>query len=88
MMAFLSFLKTVLSEDGQGSYSRFAGFMIVLATLVWVTYLVIKNKVMPDLTGPTAFITVSSGSHYLTNKASSIISSITGKNTDSVQNGQ
>lgn len=86
MKAFLSFLKTVLSEDGQGSYSRFAGFLIVVATLGWITYLIIMTKTMPDLTGPTAFITVSSGSHYLTNKASDILSAFKGKTPE--QNGQ
>lgn len=77
-----AFLKSVFSEDGQGSYSRFMGGMIVIATLVWLTFLVIKTKVMPDLSGPTAFISISSGTHYLTNKASDIASAIRGTNNN------
>ena len=73
-----AFLKSVFSEDGQGSYSRFVGGIIVVATVVWITFLVIKNKVMPDLTGPTAFLTIGSGSHYITNKASDIVSAFKG----------
>lgn len=74
-----SFLKSVFSEDGQGSYSRCGSAFIVLATIVWITYLVVKNKVMPDLGPPTMFMSVGTGVHYGTNKATDIIDSIKGK---------
>lgn len=53
---FLPPLKEVLSENGVGSYSRYSGMIIVLATIAWVTYLVIHNHAMPDMAGPTAFV--------------------------------
>ena len=49
-------LKEVLSEDGVGSYSRYTGFLIVLATLAWITFLVVKNHAFPDMEGPTFFM--------------------------------
>lgn len=49
-------LREVLSENGIGSYSRYSGFLIIIATICWVSYLVIHNKAFPDMTGPTAFV--------------------------------
>lgn len=50
-------LREILSEsDGTGSYSRTVGFMIVISTLAWTTYLVLHNHAFPDMTGPTLFI--------------------------------
>jgi hypothetical protein len=71
----LSFLKSVLSEDGQGSYSRTASLIIVISTVAWITFLVVKNHAMPDMAGPASFLTTGVGIHYGTNKASDIIAS-------------
>lgn len=76
---FFKFIASIFSEEnGQGSYSRFAAGAIVLATLAWVSHVVWKTHSLPDLTGATAFLTVSAGSHYGLNQASNIISSIRG----------
>lgn len=75
-----SFLKSVFSEDGQGSYSRSVGGLIALATVTWITYVVFKTKAIPDLSGPTVFFTAGSGSHYLVNKAGDIVDSFKGNN--------
>lgn len=53
---FMPPLREVLSEDGIGSYSRYTGFLIVIFTLFWVTYLVFHNHAFPDMDGPTAFV--------------------------------
>jgi hypothetical protein len=58
-------LREVLSEDGVGSYSRYTGFMLVLATIFWITYLVIRTHVLPDLEGPALFIGASQSSYGL-----------------------
>ena len=57
------FLKEVLSDKGLGSYSRFTSFMIVSFTLAWVTFLVVRNHALPDLTGPTWFIGGAAGNY-------------------------
>lgn len=68
------FGKQILSENGQGSYSRVASLIIVVATVTWVTALLIKHWAMPDMTGPASFMTTGVGIHYGTNKASDLIS--------------
>ena len=83
MKTFFAFLKSVFSEvDGTGSWSRVGSLLIVLATIGWVTYALCKNHAIPDLSGPTAFLTTGTGTMYGTNKLSSIISAITGKGKD------
>jgi len=63
----------------EGSYSRCASAFIVVSVCSWVLYLVIKTAHMPDLTGPSAFLTTGVGIHYGTNKASDILSALKGK---------
>ena len=52
--------------------------MIVMFTCAWVTYVVIRSGVIPDLTGPTAFLTVGAGGHYLANNVPDIIAAFKG----------
>jgi len=50
-------LREVLSEpDGSGSYSRTSGFLIIVAVILWGSYLVIHNHAMPDLAGAAALV--------------------------------
>lgn len=67
-------LREILSENGVGSYSRVSSFTIVVATIFWVTYLVIHNHAMPDMAGPTAFIAGGSGSQYGLNQIKNWVS--------------
>jgi hypothetical protein len=78
MFGFFSFMKSVLSEDGQGSYSRTAAMAIVLASIGWVSHVVWKTHALPDLTGVSAFVCSTVGFHYGVNKASDIIGAIKG----------
>jgi hypothetical protein len=73
MLGFLktlgSFLRSVFSEsDGTGSWGRCGSALIVVFTLGWVTYVVIRTHAIPDLMGPLAFLTGGSGSLYGANK--------------------
>lgn len=66
----LKFLKSTFSEaDGSASASRVLAGSTILATLGWVTYLVILNHALPDLGGPAMFVT-SGFSGYGVNKIS------------------
>jgi hypothetical protein len=76
---FFSFIRSVFSEGGEGSYSRVAAGAIVVATIVWVSHVVWHTHAMPDLTGPAAFLTVGSGTHYGLNKAPDIIAAFKGQ---------
>lgn len=82
-MSLMSHLKEALSEDGQGSYSRYCGAASVVASIAWVTYLVFKNHALPDLGGVAGFI-ASGNAAYAANQAKNAVNKIRG--TD--QNGQ
>jgi hypothetical protein len=73
------FIKSVFSEEGEGSYSRCSAGCIVMGTLVWVSYVVWKNHSIPDLTGPATFLTSGTACTYGVNKASDIIGAIKGQ---------
>lgn len=52
-----AFLKSALSEsDGSVSSSRLYAGASVLSVLSWVTYVVIKNGALPDLSGAALFL--------------------------------
>ena len=83
-----AFVKSVFSEEGQGSYSRCASAAITLSVIGWISHVVFKTHAIPDLTGPSAFITAGVGSHYLVNKAPDIIDSVKGNGHDSQHDQQ
>lgn len=76
----LVFIKSIFSENGEGSYSRLASFIITLAVLIWVSHVVYKTHAIPDLGGASAFIATGVGVHYGINKADDIM--------DTYKNGQ
>jgi hypothetical protein len=73
IQAFLAFIKSVFSDGGNGSFSRCGAAVIIGATISWVSYLVLKNHAIPDLQGPTWFMSSGVGMLYGTNKASDLI---------------
>lgn len=80
---FVGFIKSALSEsDGQGSYTRFSGMLIILAAIAWVTYLVFKTHSMPDMSGVTVFVSGGAGGQYAINKGEDIVNAIRGRSTD------
>jgi len=74
----LNHIKESLSEsDGTGSYSRMMGAIIVAATIIWVTYIVITTHALPNMTDCGIFIT-SGSSAYAVNKAQGIVQAFKG----------
>ena len=63
----------LFSSSSASSWGRFGSFLALLAVIVWVSWVVFKTNVIPDLVGPTVFI---SGLYAL------------GKINETVQNGQ
>lgn len=57
-------LEMFTENDGKLSLSRVSSGSIVFATLGWVTYLVIKNAALPDLTGPAVLVGGGGAAHY------------------------
>lgn len=58
------YIKRVFSDGGEPSFSRWSSGTIVLATIIWVSYLVFRKHELPDLTGPAIFIGSGTGSAY------------------------
>jgi CRISPR/Cas system endoribonuclease Cas6 (RAMP superfamily) len=74
------FWKTVFREaDGTASSARLLTATIIVAALLWVTFLVIKNHVMPDLQPASGFVGGTTLSLYGVNKGGSVLSDIFGK---------
>jgi len=68
-----TFLKTALSEqDGLASASRITAFLTTIATLGWVTFVVVHSGALPDLTSASYFLAAGHGG-YAANKISDMV---------------
>lgn len=68
-----AFLNSTFSEkDGTGSATRVLGGLGVAATIVWVSFIVLTTKHLPDLGGASMFVSASF-SGYGINKISECI---------------
>jgi hypothetical protein len=78
--AAFDFVKSALSEPpttagpGAASFSRIAASFIIGFVLMWVTFIVFKTHTMPDLAGPTLFMTGGAGATYGANKVTTAVS--------------
>ena len=52
------FTEGIFSDAGNPSFSRVATGVLLICCIWWTTYLVYKNKAMPDLGGQIAFISL------------------------------
>jgi hypothetical protein len=68
------FLLGLFSDDnGVPSFSRIASGLIILSVLAWVTFVVIRDLKVPDLSGAAMFLSGSIGTLYSVNKVASAI---------------
>lgn len=67
------FSKAIDDRDESVNAAHLVAFALVAASIGWVTYLVIKNHVLPDLTG-IAYLLGGSGAMNVCSKAEGIIS--------------
>ena len=76
----LSFLRSVFSEaDGAGSMSRIGTMLVVVFALAWVTYLVVRHDVLPDLSGLAIWVVSISTSLYGVNRLADVVQTATQK---------
>lgn len=70
-----SFLRSVLSgPNGLGSTARLCTLIVVLFAHLWVSYLVVIERGIPNLTGLTFWVTTLIGALYGTNKIAAVLS--------------
>src|ERR1051326_8349030 len=75
---FVHFVEGVFSDNGSPSWSRISGGLILTAVIAWVTYLVLRNNTLPDLTGPTILITGGGGGMYGLNRLPDMLAAFRG----------
>lgn len=69
----LSFLGKALAEqDGTPSTSRLTAFLVTIAAIGWITFVVIHTGALPDLTSASIFIAGGHGG-YAANKLSEVL---------------
>jgi len=68
-----TFGKSVLSENGQGSFGRVSAAAVVICTLAWVSFVVIHTGALPDLSGATLFLTSGASATYGANKIAGVL---------------
>jgi hypothetical protein len=68
------FLRSMLSEqDGTVSSARFCIVLVIVASLGWVTWLVMRDKKLPDLGLVATYTTLVCGSLYAINRGAALI---------------
>lgn len=66
-----NFLRSAFSEsDGTGSSSRLLSAIIIVASLSWITIVVVHTKALPDLASISVFVSSTVGVLYGINKIS------------------
>ena len=71
----MNFLKQLFSDQPGVSFGRFGCFLALAAGIVWVTRIVWKTNILPDLSGLTFFVS----SLYLVGKGVGTVRTIFGK---------
>lgn len=73
-MTVKDFFVSAFSEPNSTSISwgRLASTLTLISSICWVTFLLIKNHAMPDLTGPTSFGLAPYGTNKILTKAGEI----------------
>jgi len=67
VLATGEFWQGVFSEPEDGpSFSRIATGILVLASIFWITYVVVKTRAIPDLSGVALFIMALYGANKFT----------------------
>lgn len=75
----MKWIKECFSDNGTVSYSRCGSGAITLACLVWVSYVVLRTRALPDMQGVSLFLSTGVGVHYGSNKLQGIVGALKGE---------
>jgi hypothetical protein len=68
----MAFLKALFNDDPSINTAHAIAILLVLASVGWVTFLVVKNHTLPDLSG-VAYLLGGSGAMNVCSKVESIV---------------
>lgn len=69
----LGHIKGAFSENGIGSFSRYACAFVLVNAVGWVWFSMFKSHVLPDFTGLTLFVSSCLATLYGTNQAKNVV---------------
>lgn len=85
----VKWLKEAFGEDdGSASSSRLLAGMVVISVLGWVTYFLVKHGAIPDLNGPSLFLSSGTSATYGLNQAKQVMNAWKGNGNGGNGNGQ
>ena len=69
LKGIIAFLKGAISEStGEPSFGRLGATAVVISTIFWITFVVFKTHAIPDLSGPSLFLSSGTSATYGANK--------------------
>lgn len=74
LLGKIQFLNDLFSEKGTASFGRVGAFIALIASIVWVSWVVYQEKKIPELGGVALFI----GTLYGLSKAGQVVQSFSG----------
>jgi hypothetical protein len=78
----MSFFKAIFDDrDKSVNASHCIAFLLTFSSIAWVTYLVHKNHILPDLSG-IAYLLGGSGAMNVANKMEDIVAKFSKKSSD------
>lgn len=84
----MSFIKAIFDDrDASVNAAHVVAVTLTLASIGWVTFLVLKNHVLPDLSG-VAYLLGGSGAMNIANKAEAIVDKFKKKPADPAPSAQ
>jgi hypothetical protein len=83
----LPHIKEALSENGRGSFSRYACAFILINATAWVWYMIFKTHVLPDLSSLSMYVPATLATLYGSNQVKNVVSAWKGKADDKADDG-
>ena len=65
--------KEALSENGRGSFSRYACAFIIINSVAWIWYMLLKTHGLPDMTSMSYFVPATLGTLYGANQVKNVV---------------
>jgi hypothetical protein len=75
-------IKEALSENGRGSFSRYACAFILINATAWVWYMIFKTHVLPDFSSLSLYVPATLATLYGSNQVKNVVTAWKGGKPD------